>query len=273
MANPSRIPFLCAVLALSPLAARVAPQAPVDALAKAAEKGPLLEPGEGFAVGELDGRVQVFGEGRREGPMGSLSKLVWLQMEGSEWGSRLILFKCTGGSKDQPCGGPKGHGKVDVPKALQVDCTHAFQAWLQISAGVWKDIYGDGGARARLVEAFGPFLGRRLPMGNGLPVLDATWLGQGELLQASAEGFARWLVDPAQENLLDQARRNLNGFFNESPWWFQVGTAPVAGTAGLTRSWVVASEGKRVFVLSLPPGKSRAEALARMKGILGPTAK
>lgn len=237
-------------------------QAPTQALAKAAEatvKGPALEAGEGFAVAELSGGVQVFGEGRKQGPMGSLAKLIWMEFEGRDWGAQALLFKCTGKVKDHPCGLPKGHGRVDLPKALQQDCDNAFLAWLQMSEAMWRNVYGNGPARTRLVEAFGPFLGKRLPEGNDLPPLDGAWIGQGELLQTSPEAFARWLVDPAQENLLDHAKRNLNGFFSDSSWWFQVGT----------NSWVVGSDGRRVFVLSSPVERNRTDALARMKTILG----
>lgn len=264
------------LLLLSGLMPAIA-QAPIQALAKADEKpevkGPSLEPGEGFAVAEVNGGVQVFGEGGKPGPMGSLAKLVWLELEGSEWGSQLLLFKCTGNVKGHPCGLPKGHGRVDLPKALQVDCHNAFQAWIQISLAMWRDVYGEGPSRTRLVEAFSPFLENRLPAGNDLPTLDGAWIGQGPLLQTSPEAFARWLADPAQENLLNHAKRNLNGFFSDSPWWFQVGTSPVPGAAAVSRSIVVGSDGRRVFVLSLPPGKDRTEALQRMKAILGLPAK
>lgn len=252
--------FLFLLLAL-PLGAQTAPASP---------PAQVLEPGEGLAVALIEtGAVQVFGEGRREGPMGSLAKLVWMQLEESEWASRMLLFKCTGKMTEAPCGGPKGHGKVDFSKALRVDCHHAFQAWVQLSGAVWKDVYGSGGARARLVEAFAPFLGTRLPPGMDLPELNAAWVGQGELLRTSPEAFARWLADPAQEDLRDRARRNLNHFFSESNWWFHTGTAPVPGSPSQESAWVAGSDGTRAFVLSLPPGKHRLEALGRLKSILG----
>jgi hypothetical protein len=170
---------------------------------------------------------------------------------------------------DAPCGPAKGHGKVDFAKALRMDCHHAFQAWVKLSGAIWKDIYGSGGARARLVEAFAPFLGTRMPPGMELPELSAAWVGQGELLRTSPEAFARWLVEPAREDLRDRAKRNLNHFFSDSTWWFQAGTAPVLGNPSMESAWVAGSDGTRVFVLSLPPGKSRLEALARLKAILG----
>lgn len=271
MRNPFEvlIPLLAAGLLTASTQAQDHPKPTAQAPATPTPKGPVLESGEGFAVGLSDGSVQVFGEGRREGPMGSLAELVWMDLEESEWESRMLLFKCTGKIKDELCGPPKGHGRVDLAKALQVDCHHAFQAWVQLSGALWKEAYGTGAARVRLVEAFGPFLGKRLPQGNDLPELTAAWIGQGDLLRTSPEAFARWLADPAQESLLDKARRNLNHFFSDSSWWFQTGTAPVLGDPATTTTWVAGGDGARVFVLSLPPGKNRIEALARLKAILG----
>lgn len=247
------------------LALLIPPALQAQAPAPAAPK-PQLQAGEGFALAELDGPVQVFGEGRQQLPLGGLAQLLWFRMEGVEWNSRMLIFKCTGKAFEPPCGPPKGHGRVDPAKALRLDCRHAFRVWIQLSAAVWKDVYGEGPARVRLEEAFGPFLGKRLPAGNGLPDLKPEWVGEGSLLQASPESFAAWLADPAQEGFLDQARRNLNSFFDDSPWWFH---AVEAADGGATRAWAVASDGKRVAVLSLPQGKTRAEALARIKAILG----
>lgn len=231
--------------------------------------GPSLEPGEGFAFAEVGGKVQSFGEGKKEAPMGSLAKLVWLRLEGVYWGSQLLTFKCTGAMDGYTCWNKQGHGRVDVPKATQESCNLAYLAWARLSAQDWKATYGEGAARTRLEGAFAPFLGNRMPAGDGLPAFTPAWVGDGDLLRTTPEAFATWMLDPMNEELLDIARRNLLPFWKTEGWWFKTGTAPVPGEPGATSAWAAGSDGHHVAVLHLPRGKGKAEGLARMKAILG----
>ena len=147
-----------------------------------------LQPGEALALSGPDGQVYLFGDASTELPMGGLAKLVWLKMEGSEWGAMNLSFNCTGALKADRCWLPKGHGRLDLGKALAEDCDLAFLAWGQASVQWWLRDYGEGAARARLEDAFGPFLGRRMPGGEDLPVIDAPWVGMGDLLRTSPAG-------------------------------------------------------------------------------------
>lgn len=254
--------FVC-LLAGAPAPAAAPPPAPPVA--------PLL-PGEGLALAGPDGTIYTFGEASREAPMGSLANLVWVGLEGIQWGSMGVQFNCTGQWMGQSCWLRKGHGKVDLAKALQESCNLAFLAWAQMSAREWIKDYGDGAARARLEDAFGPFLGNRMPPGEGLPPLGPAWVGDGELLRTSPEAMARWLADPAQDQTVHITRRLLSGFLQTlSPadsWWIKTGTAPVPGEPGVTSAWAAGGNGQVLAVLHLPRGKGKADGLARFRAVL-----
>jgi hypothetical protein len=259
--------FAC-LLAAAPLTAAAAPPAPPVA--------PLL-PGEGLALAGPDGTVYTFGEASREFPMGSLAKLVWIGLEGIQWASSNVGFNCTGQWRGHSCWLRKGHGKVDLAKALQDSCNLAFLAWIQTSAQVWTKDYGEGAARARLEDAFGPFLGNRLPPGDGLPSLGPEWVGDGELLRTSPEAMVRWLADPAQDQAVHVTRRLLSSFFQTlSPadsWWIKTGTAPVPGEPGATSAWAAGGNGQVLAVLHLPRGKGKQDGLERFRAVLQVPAK
>jgi hypothetical protein len=84
-----------------------------------------------------------------------------------------------------------------------------------------------------MLDVFQPFLDQRLPDGDGVPELDMTWFGEGDLLRTSPEAFLRWLVDPAQEQTVRLYSRVLLSFvdatFKENAWWFK-SAAPVDAT-------------------------------------------
>lgn len=250
--------FVCVLAGAAP-----APQAPALA--------PLL-PGEGLAVAATDGTVYSYGEAGKEAPMGSLAKLVWIGLEGIEWGAMGVQFNCTGQWQGHACWLRKGHGKVDLAKALQESCNLAFLAWGQMSAHRWMDDYGDGAARARLEDAFYPFLGNRMPPGEGLPPLGPAWVGDGDLLRTSPETMVRWLIDPGQDQAVHIAKRLLMGFFATvtpgNTWWIKTGTAPVPGEPGATSAWAAGGNGLVTAVLHLPRGKGKADGLERFRTIL-----
>ena len=233
---------------------------------------PLL-PGEGLALAAAsDGVVYPFGASSQEHPIGCLADLLWLKLEGSEWGSLNVQFNCTGTLQGHPCRLPKGHGRVDLAKALQENCDNAFLYWGQASVSWWLRDYGEGAARARLEDIFGPFLGDRMPPGEDLPAIDPAWVGQGDLLRASPESMLRWLLDPAQDETVRMARRLLLSFkqatFEPGMWWIEAGTAPVAGNPRAATAWAVGGNGRVLAVLHLPEGKGKADALARFRAVL-----
>lgn len=232
---------------------------------------PLL-PGESLAVAGPDGTVYVFGDAAREEPMGNLAHLVWLKLEGSEWSAMAVQFNCTGTYRGYRCWQPKGHGKVDLAKALQENCDLAILGWGQASAQEWLSDYGEGAARARMEDAFGPFLGDRLPPGEGIPELTPAWVGDGDLLRTSPEAMLRWLLDPAQEDTVRLARRLLLSFrdmtFKDNVWWVMSGNAPALAGAGPASAWAVGGNGKILAVLHLPGGKGRADGLARFRAVM-----
>jgi hypothetical protein len=248
---------------------------PAALLAQAPEapKGPVLEPGEGLAIGQGE-RTACFGEAEREFPMGSLAKLVWLRAEGQEWAAVDARFKCTGDLNGIPCWKKEGHGKVDLAKALQESCNLAFLTWARWSMQRWTQESGEGSARSRLEEAFRPFLGNRMPAGDSLPVLDQAWIGDGQLLRTSPKAMLAWMMDPVNYGLSEQAMRYLRpvGGLLSRPgesWWMKTGTAPVPGEPGATSAWVAGSDGERYAVLHLPRGRGKAEGLARFKALMG----
>ena len=238
---------------------------------------PQLLPGEGLAVAGPDGVVQRFGEAKKESPMGSLAKLVWLRMEGDEWGAEDVTYKCTGQMGTSRCWLAKGHGRVDLAKATQESCNLAYLSWAQASAQRWKRQLGDGAGRVLLEETFRPFLGNRLPPGETIPEMTPAWIGDGELLRTSPEDMLQWLLDPAQEPVLRLARRlllgPLTGHFKDDAWWMKTGTAPIPSDPAATSAWVVGSNGQTLAVLHLPQGRGKAEGLARFKVVMGLPAK
>jgi len=239
---------------------------------------PVLQPGEGLALTIGDGEVHTYGEARREVPMGSLALLVWMRLEGSEWASRSVQFKCTGASGPSTCSNRKGHGKVDLSKALREDCNLAFLSWIAQAQVGWKSDYGEAAARARLEEVFAPFLGRRLPTGDGLPPMTAAWLGDGDLLRTSPEAFLRWLMEPEQSGVVTFGQRFLAGFWvdfrnlmGKEDWWFKTGTSSAPGDPKAAGTWVAGGRGLALVVLHLPQGQGKEEAMARIRKILGLT--
>lgn len=250
----------------------LAAQAPVPP----AWKPGALRPGEGLAVSLDGGPVQEFGEAAKEAPMGSLAKLVWLKLEGIEWSSRDVRFRCTGTLGPYHCWKRDGHGKVDLGKALRESCNLAFLSWAGDSMARWRRDYGEAPARFRMEEAFAPFLGDRLPPGDTLPALTPAWVGDGDLLRTSPKAMAGWLADPSQGEVLEYAHRYLSGFFTEigdligkEAWWFKTGTAPVPGEPGATSAWVAGGRGGTVGVLHIPRGRGKGEAMARFREIMG----
>lgn len=237
-----------------------------------ANPGPPLEPGEALALAGPDGVVRLFGPASVASPMGSLAQLVWIKLEGAEWAANNVQFKCTGRWEGLTCKVAKGHGRVDLARALIEGCDLAFVAWARTSAAGWQQDYGDGPGRARLEDAFGPFLGRRMPAGEAVPLLDAPWVGAGELLQVSPAAMLEWLLDPAQDAVLRRSRRLLLSFFKETfgtgTWWIQAGTAEVPKAPGVTSAWAAGNNGSITAVLRLPAGKGKADALARFRAIL-----
>jgi hypothetical protein len=257
--------FACVLCAAAPPALN--PQAP-----PASNQAPLL-PGEALAIVGPDGVVHLFGEdASRELPMGSLAKLVWIKLAGMDWASMDVQFNCTGTWQGCHCWLAKGHGKVDLAKALQESCNLAFLAWGRWSAGEWKRDYGEGGGRALMEDAFGPFLGDRMPPGEGIPAIEPPWIGDGDLLRASPATMLTWLQDPAQEAAVRMTKRLLlsNRKNSDKPgvWWINTGTAPVPGDPGSTSAWAAGSNGSITAVLHLPRGRGKADGLDRFRAVM-----
>lgn len=239
---------------------------------------PPLLPGEALTLVGPDQEVYRYGDTATEGPMGGLSHLVWVQLEGDGWASADMQFKCTGTMGPFHCSEPKGHGRVDLPKAMQAGCNLAFLAWAHYTAQRWQLDYGDGPARARLMEAFGPFLGRRAPEGEEVPELTMAWFGEGDLLRTSPDALLRWLMDPAQEAAVRLFRRCLLNFYDETfrknAWWVDAELTPVPDAPGKSQGWAVGGNELVLAVLRLPPGTTRQDAQNRFLAIMiGPKAK
>src|SRR5512133_1967338 len=75
---------------------------------------PMVLPGEGMAIAGKDGVIHSYGEATRETPMGSLAKLLWMRLEGDEWATLGVEFKCTGEWNGHRCWLAKGHGRLDL---------------------------------------------------------------------------------------------------------------------------------------------------------------
>lgn len=237
---------------------------------------PVLKPGEGFAITLGDGEVRAYGESTREAPMGSLAKLVWMRLEGAEWASRHVVYRCTGKAGPFVCWNREGHGRVDLGQALQESCNLAFLTWIGEAQVHWRADYGEGAARLRMEEVFAPFLGHRLPPGDTLPPLTPAWVGDGDLLRTSPEAFLRWLMEPDKTEVVAYGKRFLAGswvefneLFGRENWWFKTGTGPVPGDPSATSAWVAGGKGPILFVLHLPRGRGKQEGLARIREILG----
>ena len=255
--------FVCALLGAAP-----APAPPADKALTA----PLL-PGEALAVAGTDGQVHLFGaEPSRESAMGGLAMLPWIKLEGMSWASDDLRFACTGKWDGQPCWQPKGHGKLNLATAMMLDCHLAFLGWGRASLHGWLRDYGDGAARARLEDAFEPFLGHRIPPGNGLPAISPDWVGDGELLRTSPEAMLTWLLDPAQDETVRHCKRLLTTFKNynyaENAWWIKAAYAAEGTEAPVGRAWAVGSNGQITAVLRLPRGGGWADAMRRFREIL-----
>lgn len=239
---------------------------------KAPPPRPPLLPGESLVLAGPDMEVYRYGDAASEGPMGALSQLLWVKLEGDAWGSGALQFKCSGTMGPFRCSTGKSHGRVDLSKALREGCGLAFMGWARMSAQRWVEDYGDGAARARMLDVFQPFLARRLPDGEGVPELDMAWFGEGDLLRASPEAFLRWLVDPAQEEAVRLYRRLLLSFYDESfkenAWWFKSVAPLVARDSATTQAWAVGGNGLVLAVLRLPPGSTREDALTRFKAVM-----
>ena len=216
--------------------------------------------------------MHCFGDAQRETPMGNLACLPWLKLEGAEWGAAALTFKCTGTMKGFTCSSPKGHGRVDLAKAIQVGCDVSLLAWANLSAVGWRKDYGEGASRARLEDVFAPFLGQRMPPGEDLPEMNPSWVGAGTLLRSSPDGLLTWLLDPAQDELVRRVRRlalnTIQENFQPEAWWILVNAAPVPIGSGRSCLWAVGGNGSLLAVLRLPDGKTRADGLARFHAIM-----
>jgi len=232
---------------------------------------PLL-PGEALAISGPDGLVYRFGDASDEFPMGCMADLVWLKLEGSEWGAMNVQFNCTGKFQGRACWLPKGHGKVDLAKALAANCDLAFMSWAQESVKWWLRDLGEGPARAMLDDTFAPFLGGRLPPGNELPPMGPAWVGDGDLLRTSPVDMLRWLMDPAQDETVRRTRRLLLSFnqanYKEGMWWVETGTAPVIGSRDGRSAWAAGGNGQILAVLHLAQGMGKIDAMNRFRAIM-----
>ena len=224
-----------------------------------------LQPGEAMALRGPAG-VVLQGEAQREWPMGSLAKLVWLKLAGEEWERRGVRFRCTGAWQGIPCWNREGHGEEDLLGALRDSCNLAFLAWARETVARWKTEQGEAAARARLEAAFRPFLGDRLPPGDGLPTLDAGWVGDGQLLRTSPSAMAAWLADPAQVGVRARCARMLADEGLRG-WWIKTGTGAVLADPTATSAWCAGSDGPRILVLHLPRGHGKVEGLARFRAV------
>jgi hypothetical protein len=239
-------------------------------------KPPILRPGEGFAMTTGHDDVQVYGEAQKEAPMGSLALLVWMRMEGADWAAQSVRFVCTGSVGTFTCTNHETHGKVDLAKALGDSCNLAFLTWIAHAETRWKTEYGEAPARVRMEEVFAPFLGRRLPVSDALPVLTPVWVGEGDLLRTSPEAFLRWLMEPEQGGVVSFGKRYLASYWVEfknlmgkEGWWFKTATASVPGDPTATSAWVAGGRGEALVVLHLPRGRGPQEGMVRLREILG----
>ncbi|MCL1894069.1 MAG: hypothetical protein FWG02_07540 [Holophagaceae bacterium] len=233
---------------------------------------PALRPGEGLTVINHAGEVKEWGNVSALTPMGNLAKLLWLHLEAEEWESAGVEYRCSGELNGIRCA--KKHGRVDLTKSFKEDCNTSFYLWVNLSRERWKKDYKDAGARLRLNNVFGVFLGDRLPKEPALPdKFGSEWFNDGNLLQASPNLLASWLARPAQERLLRACRKFLLGFTDfafgkDDKWWIKVSVAPTGLQDGQTQFWVVGSNASNIAVLRLPPGDTEKIAQSRFKALL-----
>lgn len=193
--------------------------------------------------------------------MGSLAKLVWVDLEGGRWEGEGRRFHCAGSWQGHPCWLKQGHGEVDFPSALRESCNLAFLAWAQQSLGRWTRELGPSATRQKLEAAFRPFLGDRLQPGELPPVLGTFWVGDGELLRTSPAAFLDWLEDPGRADL----RRICANLLGTEGRWMKSGTAAVPGRAGATAAWAAGVAQGRALVVYLPQGRGKVEGVARFR--------
>ncbi len=229
---------------------------------------PILNPGEGLALGSFRDGLKSFGEGDTPHDLGLLARILWTRLQGTEWEARGYSFRCTGVLEGQTCSNPRGHGRVDLGKALREGCDLAFLAWIRATVDGWTRESGEGSSRARLEEAFRPFLGARMMKGEGPPPLDRAWVGRDGLLQASPRGFLTWAIEPNQEGLAQQGRRYFGSLIQDpiGEWWFAA--EPERGVEA-PGTWVYGSDGANHALLWIPAPLDRPRAVARFKAVLG----
>lgn len=238
-----------AALAAAALAALLAAEVPGEAWARRGPAG-----------------AEVRGEAAALRPMGSLAKLVWVDLEGGRWEGEGRRFRCTGAWRGHPCWLKAGHGEVDFPAALRESCNLAFLAWAQQSLDRWGRESGGSAARQKLEAAFAPFLGDRLPPGDLPPPLGTFWVGDGDLLRTSPEAFVQWLGDPRREDL----RRRCGRLLAADGGWVKSGTAAVPGREGATAAWAAGEAAGDLLALYLPRGRGKVEGLARFRDLAAP---
>ena len=236
-------------------------------------------PGEGLAIIDRSAQVKTWGEADSPSPLGNMAKVLWLRLEAAEWEPYALETKCKGEINGVRCTKPKGHGRVDVPKSFREDCNAAFGVWVNLSREKWKDDYGEGGARHRFLEVFGPFLGDRLPKGPALPEKFGTeWFADGQLLLASPAQLAQWLAKPAQEGLLPKMRSYLLGFRDfaigtRGQWWIKAFESAALHPPGqgnvLAQAWVLGGDSSTTVVFRPQPGVPPKEAQARFMVLMG----
>lgn len=237
------------------------------ATAALAAQAPALAPGEVLVLNHGDQEAR-YGAADVERPMGDLARWVWIQAEGSEWGARDLLYKCTGTLEGQACTGTKPHGKVDLAKATREDCRLAFLAWGRWSANRWNQEGGPDADLIRLEEAFRPFLGRRMPAPSAGGPLAPAWMGQGDLLRTTAFGMVQWFMDPMNGGAGMAAMRHMRPTASllASPggvWWIDAVEIP-----GTPEAWVVGSDARTFAVMRLPNSQGKAADVARFKAVM-----
>ncbi|HJW08758.1 MAG TPA: hypothetical protein VJ483_03940 [Holophagaceae bacterium] len=223
---------------------------------------PKLNPGEALVVCDDGGKVSAFGDDKTEHPMGSLAQLVWLKMAGADWSGLEVYYVCS----DPACQAPKGHGRVDMKKALHEDCDAAFLYWANWVREDWVRIEGEGLTRMKTIDSFGPFLGERFKGDGPMPQYGPEWIGRGELLRASPSSFMAWWKDDQNSDVRTRVRELLGGFFHgvldRKTWWFKA-AASSAGT------WALGSDGHITALLYLPVPETATTATDRLKTLMG----
>lgn len=240
------------------------------ALALGAAAPPALRPGEGLAFASPGATPERRGEAAVVSPLGDLAGLLWLRLEGFEWSSRRVAYKCSGRSGDLACTAPKGHGRVDLSLAFERNCRLAFVEWIRQSAGLWNRMEGEAAALLKLEETFAAFAGPRFPKGGKLPPWGLDWAGEGDLLRSSPADLAAWLADPSQDAVSGLFKRYGSGFFEgdvgEDRGWVYVGHA---GAGATTWTWVAGGKSGHAAVLRIPGLLDRPAALQRFREAVG----